>query len=332
MRFAPVGRRRVVAFLGSAAATLPFLAQAQQAKLPVIGFLSGVSPGPFAPLVAAFHKGLAETGFVEGQNVAVEYRWAEGQPDRLPALAAELVQRQVTVLTATGGVASSIAAKAATSTIPIVFNGGSDPVKAGLVDNLDRPGGNATGLYGFNAGMEAKRLELLHELVPAAGTIAFLLNPKNPDAALHTRNVQEWAQATGQPVRIVNASAPPEIDAAFATIKEQGAKALLVASDPFFNNRRDQIIALTARNTLPAIYEVREFVLAGGLMSYGNSLSDYYRQFGVYTGRILKGEKPADLPVVRPSKIELVINRKTAGALGLDVPPALLARADEVIQ
>jgi putative tryptophan/tyrosine transport system substrate-binding protein len=332
MRSAPIGRRNAVVLLGGVAAAMPFLAQAQQINLPVIGFLSGVSPGPFASLVAAFHKGLAETGFVEGQNVAVEYRWAEGQPERLPALATELVERQVTVLTATGGAPSSLAAKAATATIPIVFAGGSDPVRAGLVDNLDRPSGNATGLYAFNVGLEPKRLELLRELVPTPGTIAFLLNPKNPDATNHTRNVQEAAQAMGQPIQIVNASTPPEIDAAFATLGEQRPKALLVAADPFFNNRRDQIIALAARQALPAIYEVREYAAAGGLMSYGNSLSDYYRQIGVYTGRILKGEKPNNLPVVRPSKLELVINRKTAKALGLEVPPSLLARADEVLE
>jgi putative tryptophan/tyrosine transport system substrate-binding protein len=325
-------RREFMALVGAGAAW-PLAARAQQASMPVIGFLGSVSPGPFTQLVDAFRRGLNETGFIEGQNVVIEYRWAEGEYERLPALAADLVRRQVTVIAATGGTASGLAAKAATSTIPIVFTSSSDPVKEGLAASLNRPGGNATGVVVLLSAMEGKRLGLLRELVPTATLIAVLLNPGTPIFKTQLNDVQDSARAVGQQIHILDATSEREIDAAFAKMVEVRAGALLVAADPFLYSRREHIVALAARHAVPAIYDIRETVLAGGLMSYGlSNLTDIYRLVGNYTGRILKGEKPADLPVQQAYKFEFVINLKTAKALGLEVPPGLSARADEVIE
>jgi putative ABC transport system substrate-binding protein len=300
--------------------------------MPVIGFLSSVSPAPWAHLVAAFRQGLSETGYVEGRNVAIEFRWAEGQYDRLPALAADLVHRQVAVLVATGGTMTTLAAKAATTKIPIVFTIGGDPVQLGIVASLARPGGNITGVNIFTSEMGAKRLGLLHEMVPTAALIAVLINPKNPNAEALSKEIPEAARAVGQPIHTLTASTERDLDAAFKTASQLGAGALLVAADPFFNSRRDYIVALAARHAIPAMYEQREFALAGGLMSYGTNLPHGYRQTGLYTGRVLKGEKPADLPVVQSTEFEFVINLNAAKALGLEVPPGLSASADEVIE
>jgi putative ABC transport system substrate-binding protein len=325
-----VNRREFITLLGGAAATWPVVAQAQQA-MPVIGFLASRSLGDSVDVVAAFHKGLGEAGFVEGKNIVVHYRWAEGQYSRLPEMAAELVQRQVAAI-ATFGPPAAYAAKAKALTIPIVFSSGADPVSSGLVASINRPGGNATGTHMFLQGLESKKLGLLREIAPNASTVAILLNPTHPDAATQMKDVNEAARALSQKVEIVHASTENGIDVAFATAVQRQAGALLVGADPFFNSRRDQVVGLAARYALPAIYELREFAVAGGLVSYGISLADSYRQVGLYIGRILKGEKPADLPVVQSSRFEFVINLKTAKALGLSVPGALSARADEVIE
>jgi putative ABC transport system substrate-binding protein len=325
-------RRRELVLLLGGAMTVSRALRAQQAAMPVIGFLSSVSPGPLAAFVSAFRQGLSEAGYVEGQNLAIEYRWAEGRYDRLPALAVELVGRTVDAIVTTGGTVSARAAKSATSTIPIVSVFGGDPVADGLVASFARPGGNLTGLSILVRELMPKRLELLAEMVPQAGVIALLVNPSNPNAERIIREVQEAARAKGVQLHVLKAGTEGEIDAAFATLVQLHAGALVVAADPFFNSRREQLVALAARHAVPAIYEWREFATAGGLISYGTSLSAVYRQVGIYTGRILKGAKPDDLPVQQPTTFELVVNLNTARTLGLTVPPSILARADEVIE
>jgi ABC-type uncharacterized transport system substrate-binding protein len=326
-------RRDFITLLGGAAATWPRVARAQQSAMPVIGFVRDGTAQASARFVAAFHKGLNENGYVDGQNVTVEYHWLEGQYDRLPALMADLVRRQVAVIATIGTLQVALAAKAATATIPIVFGEGEDPVRLGLVASLARPGGNATGVNFFGTEVAAKRLRLLHDLVPKAVRVGVLVNPPNAAVTASTlQEVQEAAPTIGLQIRILNAGTIGEIDAAFATFARERFDALFVGGDAFFVSCRTQLVTLTARDRIPATYSLRDYVEAGGLMSYGTDLADAFRQVGVYTGKILKGAKPADLPVLQSTKFEFVINMQTARALGIEVPPGVLSIADEVIE
>jgi ABC-type uncharacterized transport system substrate-binding protein len=324
-------RREFISLIGGAAAW-PLIARAQQPAMPVIGFLSSRSPGESATVVAAFRQGLRETGFIEGQNLGIAFRWAEGRYDRLPALASELVSLPVTLLFAAGGPPSAFAAKGATSTIPIVFSAASDPVEIGLVPSLNHPGGNITGMGIFNASLSAKRLELMKDLMPNAGVIGYLLNPAHQKSELETKSVVAAANALGIDVRILNAKSESELETVFGGLQGMRIGALVVSGEPFFDSRRDRIVGLAAKYAVPTIYAWREYVLAGGLMSYGTDLPESYRQAAIYAGRILKGEKPANLPIVQPTKFHLAVNVKIAKSLGLPLPASLLARADEVIE
>jgi putative tryptophan/tyrosine transport system substrate-binding protein len=324
-------RREFITVITGAAAGWPLAARAQQPVLPVIGFLNGASHEAYAPYVAAFRDGLKESGYTEGQNVLIEYRWAENQYDRLPALAAELVGRQVAVLAATG-TSAAVAAKKATTTIPVVFSTAGDPVELGLVASLNRPGGNVTGATQLSVEVAPKRIELLHEMFPKATIMALLVNPTSPNAPAVTNETQTAARALGLQLNVLNASTERDIDEAFAKAVQLRADGLVVGTDAFFNGRANQLVTLMLRHALPTVYQYSEFTAAGGLASYGGSIKSSYRTAGIFTGRILKGEKPADLPVQQTTKIELIINLKAAKALGLTVPLSLLARADEVIE
>ena len=330
MSFDQLRRREFITLLGGAAAW-PLAAHAQQSAMPVVGFLNGTSLAGYGRFLYAFRQGLGEVGYVEGRSVAIEYRWAEGHYDRLPGLAADLVRLRVDVIAATSTPANRVA-KAATTTIPIVFTTSSDPVELGLVPSLSRPGGNVTGASTLNIEVGSKRLELLQEVVPPFATIVELVNPNNPNRQTQSRDLQAAARTLERRILALNASTESEIDATFARLAEQQAGGLVINTDAFFFSRRDQLIALAKRHAIPAIFDRREYAEAGGLMSYGGSVSDVYRLAGIYTGRILKGEKPADLPVQQSTKVELVINLKTAKALGIDIPLPLLGRADEVIE
>jgi putative ABC transport system substrate-binding protein len=327
-----IARRQVITLLSGATAAWPLAARAQQAAMPVIGFLAISSRDTYGYLTDAFRQGLQEAGYVDGKNVVIEYRWADNHLDRLPMLAADLVRRQVAVIAAVGGLASPRAAKAASTTIPIVFTTGGDPVSLGLVDSLSRPGGNATGMSVFSGTLLAKRLQVARELMPPDSLLATLMNQTNPENDFDTKDLQEAARAIGQRLVTVNASSESELVVAFETVTRQQAKALLVGNDVFFNSRRDQVVALAARYAVPTMYFQREAVRAGGLISYGASIPDVYRNVGIYVSRILKGEKPSNLPVLQPTRVELVINLVTAKALGLDIPPTVVALADEVIE
>jgi len=324
-------RRDIIASLSALPAIWPLVSRAQQKAVPVIGFLGTGSPGPFASRLAAFHQGLGETGYVKGQNLAIESRWAEGDYDRLAGLAADLIGRKVDAIV-TLGPAAGRAAKNATSTIPIVFISGSDPVAMGLVTSLARPGGNITGVSWLAVELMPKLFELLFELVPQTGAVALLVNPSNPGTERQMEDVQEAARTKGVRLQIVKASTESQIDAAFTLLVEQHVGAVVVGSDPFFGTRHEQLVTLAARHSIPAIYDNREYAMNGGLIGYGTNLSTLYRLLGIYAGRVLKGEKPADLPVQQPTKFELVINLNTAKALGLTVPQSLLQRADEIIE
>jgi ABC-type uncharacterized transport system substrate-binding protein len=327
-----MNRRELITLLSGAAAAWPLAAHAQQRITPMIGYLSGGAPGPFASFLTAFREGLGKTGYVEGQNVAIEYRWAEGHYDRLPALAADLVDRKVDLIAASGGDLATRAAKAATSTIPIVSNFGDDPVEIGLVASLAHPGGNLTGFSLLVVELHAKRLELISELVPNAKVIALLVNPNSPQTERVVRAMQEAARVRGVKLEVLKAATESEIETAFASLARLKTGALIQQADPFFLNRRDQFALLAARHAIPAIYEARQFAEAGGLMSYGANFPDMYRQIGAYAGRILKGDKPAELPVMRPTKFDLVINLTAAKAIGLSIPESFLLRADQVIE
>ena len=325
-------RREFIAFVGSTAVAWPLTARAQQSAMPVIGFLSSRSPGESAGVIAGFRQGLSEAGFVEGQNVLVAFRWAEGHYDRLPALAAELVGLRVAVLFTAGGPPAAFAAKAATQTIPIVFSAAIDPERIGLVPRLNHPGGNITGMSLYPSELAAKSVQLLRRLLPSAMLIGYLINPSNPAASVYTSEASAAANALGISIRILNASTEQELDELFASLPKSGISGLAIPAEPFFDTQRDRIVALAARYSVPAIYGLQEYAVAGGLMSYGTSLPDTYRRAAIYVGRVLKGENPANLPVMQPTKYDLVLNIKTAKALGLSIPEQLIALADEVIE
>ena len=329
---AKLKRREFITLLSGAAAAWPLAARAQQPSMPVIGFLNSASPEPYARMVAAFRRGLNEKGYVAGQSVAIEYRWAEGRYDRVPEMAGELVRRQVAVIAATGTPAM-LAAKAATTAIPIVFTTGTDPVQLGVVTSLNRPGGNVTGVTTLNVEVAPKRLELARELIPGTSTVAVLINRTNPETETELRIMQTAASALGLQLHVLDASTEHDFDTIFAALHQTPARVLVIAgADPFLISRSEQLAELTVRHAVPAIFQFREFVAAGGLISYGGSVTDAYRQAGIYAGRILKGEKPGELPVQQATKVELFVNLKTARTLGLTVPTALLVRADEVIE